>query len=687
MGYRIGIDIGGTFTDLVLADQEGRIHLAKTPSTPKNPPIAMKAGLDELARTVGLNRTELLAQTDLILHGTTVGLNTLLQLKGAKVGLLCTKGFRDSIEIRLAYKEERLDRAYAPPPPLVPRYLRLPVEERVDKDGRIMIPLCEDDVRRHIEVFRREGVQAVAICFLWSFLNPEHERRAGRLVEELFPEAYVYLSVDVWPQIREYDRTSTTVVSAYIGPAIDAYIKQIDTFLSAQGYEGALRYVQSNGGIAAAEAVLKRPAVLLKSGPASGPTAGLFFAQHFGIQDIVTVDMGGTSFDTCLVRRGLPDVAQFTDVARYRVSVPMVNINTIGAGGGSIAWIDAGLLRVGPHSAEADPGPACYLRGGTEPTVTDANVVLGYLNPEALLGGRFPIDAEAARRAVEERVARSLGITVSHAALSIFNLVNRNMALAIQEISLERGHDPRDYSLVVGGGSGPIHAWRLAQSLGIHKVLIPKLASTFCAFGALAANLRHDYGVGYTVRIEQSDIERMNTAYEQMETMGRHELAREGAHEDQVVVQRKMELRYIQQIYEVPILVPNHRISPADIPTLIVRFHDEHERLYTYSDRSESCEVISLGVTVIGKLSPLSLAAGSPTQDGTEPALIGTRPVLFEEFEFYQPTPVYDGGRLTGGEIITGPAIIEEPTTTIVVFPGSVVTLDPVGVYIMEQAE
>src|SRR6266511_4035026 len=387
--YRIAIDIGGTFTDLIAAADDGRVHEAKVPSDRAHPEAALAAGLGELASTIGYGDTRsLLLDTRIIIQGTTVAINAVLQGKGVRTGLLCTRGFRDALEIRLGYKEERYVFPYAPPPVLVPRPARLPVTERVDADGQVLIPLDESDVERAAAKLRDQGVEAVAICFLWSFLYPEHERRAEAVLRERLPGVFVTTSADVLPRIREYNRTSTTVLNAYVGPIVERYVTGTEGILRDLGFQGRIRYVQSNGGLAEAREVTRRPVLLLVSGPAAAPAAGLQFASLAG-RDFITIGMGGTSFDTCLVRDGLPDMRASTDLNRYRVATPLIDVHTIGAGGGSIASVDEGLVRVGPESAEAVPGPACYMRGGTRATVTDANVVAGLLNPQELLDGRF----------------------------------------------------------------------------------------------------------------------------------------------------------------------------------------------------------------------------------------------------------------------------------------------------------
>ena len=683
--YRLGIDVGGTFTDFVLVDQDGELTEAKSPSTPDDPGQAMQQGLAEMAEKLGRSVEALLADCHLLIHGTTVAVNTLIQLRGAKTGLLCTEGFRDTPEIRLGYRDKRYDFRYGPPPILVPRYLRLPVRERVDKTGKITIPLVEDDVHKAIEVFKQEGVEAVAVCLLWSFYNPQHERRIGEIVRGTMAEAHLSLSVDVSPQIREYDRASTTVLNAYVGPRLTNYLEQTEEFLRELGYPGEIRYIQSNGGVAAGDVIRMRAVLALNSGPAAGPAASLFFGRKLDHEDLITVDMGGTSFDASLIDNGVPDLRGTTDVQRYRLAVPMININTIGAGGGSIAWLDHGILRVGPQSAEAVPGPACYMRGGTKPTVTDADVVLGYLNPVSLLHGKFPIDSSLAERAIVEHVAQPLKMDVPQAALGIFEIVNRNMANAMSEISLERGYDPRDFVMVAAGGQGPVHAGELAHELTISTVIVPKLASTFCAFGALASDLRHDYKRSFAFRLNEVDPKVLENLFQEMEDTGYSDLALEGVDREDVLIARRLEMRYVGQIYEVPVDLTGLALTEDALPEIQERLHQQHKKEYTYRHETGVGEIINATVTALGRLPEIHLPKLETADRDASAARVGDRPMLFREFNEYRPTPVYDGTQLRPGNVLTGPAVVEEHNTTVLVFPSFELELTPLNAYVMRE--
>lgn len=457
--YRLGVDAGGTFTDFVLADQGGNLHLFKATSTPEDGTKAIADGLSQIAEAMDTSIEEILSNTDLCVNGTTVGLNALIQHRGAKTGLICTAGHEDSIEIRLGHKEEghRYDGQYPPAHILVERHLRRPIRERVLADGSIKVPLNEDDVRQACVYFKQQGVEAVAVSFLWSVANEQNERRAAEIVREMLPDAYVSVGLEVYPQMREYTRTSTTITNAYLGPVLERYVTKIDKFFQDKGTKVPVRYYQSNGGMASRDVMVSRAVSAINSGPASAPQAALYIGKPFGINNLITVDMGGTSFDMTLTQNGVTNINKDIDFLRYRIGIPMIQVETLGAGGGSIAWIDSmGLLNVGPQSAGASLGPVCYKRGGTEPTVTDANVALGYLNQESLLGGRLKIDSAGARHAIQEHIAKPLGISVEKAAYGIYNIVNNNMINGIRRVSIERGYDPRDFALV-GAGAQPAY--------------------------------------------------------------------------------------------------------------------------------------------------------------------------------------------------------------------------------------
>jgi len=686
MHYRLGIDTGGTFTDFILAAPGEGIRLYKTPSTPSNPPAAVQEGLRQIGADLGCSVEAFLDACDLVILGTTVGVNALIENKGAKTGLFCTQGHEDSLEIRLGHKEDghRYDVDFPQAVMLVPRALRFPVRERVVSTGEVRLPLTEDDIHQGIRLFKDEGVESVAVSFVWSFLHPEHERRAAEIIRAEFPQAYLTLSIDVLPQIREYTRTSTTVVNAYIGPIIKQYVERMEGFLRGLGYRHQVRYMQSNGGLTSGRFLMDKGIYALNSGPAAGPNAGLFFGEAFGSRDIITVDMGGTSFDISLSKNGKTNIAKDFDFIRYRIGIPMLQVETLGAGGGSIAFVNAmGLLQVGPESAGAQPGPAAYGRGGKRPTVTDALVVLGYLNQETLLGGRLQIDAEAARRTVTEGVAAPLQLSLEQAALGIFQVVNSNMVSGIRRVSIEKGYDPRDFALVVGGGAGPAHAGMLASELGIRTILIPKVSSAFCAFGEIISDMKHNYLSSCTSRLDRMDYSQLNQLFAEMETRGRQELAEAGVSAEHMTIHRSLDMRYVDQIHECQVDIPAADLSPQNINQIAEAFHRRHEELFTYSERDNMVEIINLESTVVGKVErPQLPALARGTRDASQ-ARVGARQAFFAEQGGLVATPVYDGAKFLVGNVIQGPAIVEEVTTTIVVFPGWHMRLDDPGMYAM----
>ena len=688
--YRLGIDTGGTFTDFILASAGEGIRLYKTPSTPHDPPIAVREGLQQIGADLGCSVADFLRACDLVILGTTVGVNALIEHKGAKTGLFCTAGHEDSLEIRLGHKEDghRYDADFPQATMLVSRALRFPVEERVLSTGEVRVPLNEADVRRGIRRFREEGVEAVAISLVWSFLHPEHERRIAELVRAEMPGTYVTLSVDLLPQIREYTRTSTTVMNAYIGPIIRRYVERMEALLHDLGYANPVRYMQSNGGLTSGRFLADKGIYALNSGPAAGPNAGLFFHTGDRSRDIITVDMGGTSFDISLSKDGKTNIVKDFDFLRYRIGIPMLQVETLGAGGGSIAFVNGmGLLQVGPESAGAQPGPAAYGRGGQRPTVTDALVVLGYLNQEALLGGRLRIDAEAARRVIAAGVAGPLKLDVERAAQGIFTLVNSNMVSGIRRVSIERGYDPRDFMMVVGGGAGPAHAGRLASELGIPTILIPKVSSALCAFGEILADMKHSYLSSSAVRLDAMDYAHLNDTFASMEMQGRHDLGSAGVTADAITISRSLDMRYVDQVHECQVDIPLEDLSASNIDAIAEAFHTRHEELFTYCERDNTVEIMNLESTVVGKvarpqLPPLASGTPDPAHART-----GERPAFFEEDNAFVMTPVYDGAKLLVGNRVVGPAIIEEITTSIVAFPGWQVRLDDPGVYVMTVLE
>jgi len=675
--FRVGIDIGGTFTDAVVITDAGEIHIFKSPSTPADSSIGLFDCLQKAAAQFGLDLEQFLGRIELLVHGTTVATNTMLQYAGAKTGLITTKGFRDALEMRRAHKEDIWDLSLAPPPPIIPRYLRLAVTERINYAGEVIVPLDEEETRQVVRQLKAEGVQAIAVCTLFSFLNPLHERRIREIVLEEFPECFVSLSSEILPQVREYERSSTTAVNAYVGPVLGKYLTNLQDKLTAAGLPREVLITQSNGGVMSAAYALQHGAATLLSGPSAGAVGGMFFASQLGMPDLLVMDMGGTSYDVSLIKDGLYAMTTEGEIARYRVALPMIDIHTIGAGGGSIAYLDKGhMLKVGPQSAGADPGPACYDRGGAQPTTTDADVVLGYINPDYYLGGEFPIDREAAAEAIRRRIAEPLGLDPIEAAYGIFRLVNANMADATRVVSVEKGHDPRDFALVAAGGAGAIHASQIAESVGIPKVIVPKTASVFCALGMLESDLKHDYLRTMWAPFDALDLEELNTVFEEMEAEARQTLDAEGIPPERVVVERGMDPRYMGQHHEVPVTVPQGRISRETLDQVARRFHEAHERLFLYSEPESPLESINVRLTATGLIPKTPLAPWPAGDADASLARKATRPAYFGA---WLDTPVYDGDKLLAGNRIEGPAIVEEVTTTIVIFPDDWAEVDHLG--------
>ncbi|MCL1962013.1 MAG: hydantoinase/oxoprolinase family protein [Desulfovibrionaceae bacterium] len=687
--FRLGVDAGGTFTDFVLADGAGRMHLFKATSTPEDGTRAIADGLGQLAQALGRPVGEILSSLDLCINGTTVALNALIQHKGVKTGLICTAGHEDSLEIRLGHKEEghRYDARYPAATMLVERRLRRPIRERVLVDGTVHTPLNEDDVRAACELFRAEGVEAVAISFVWSVANGAHERRAAQIVREMLPGVYVSVGLEVFPQMREYTRTSTAVVNAYLGPVLSRYVNRIERFYVENGIASPVRFYQSNGGMASTGAMTSRAVNAINSGPASAPRAALFVAKPFGHRNLITIDMGGTSFDITLTKDGVTNINKDIDFLRYRIGTPMIQVETLGAGGGSIAWVDPmGLLKVGPQSAGATPGPACYMRGGAEPTVTDANVVLGYLNPESLLGGRVKIDGNLSRKAIATHIAEPLKLSLEKAAYGIYNIVNINMINGIRRVSIERGYDPRDFVLIAAGGATSLHIAALAREIGVKTVLVSKLASGLCAFGQLLSDVKYNYMAACPMRIEpHSPLERVQQQFDRIETEAIAALEREGFSRERIHIDRQLDMRYSGQIHECSVNIGSMEVNQETIGTIRKMFDHRHKQLFTYAEPESQVEIVNLESTVSGVIDQPPSQTIEASRAPAERAIKGQREMIFgkgQDVEMIN-SPIYDGMQLGAGDTIDGPAVIEEITTSIVLPPGWRARLDVTGTYVL----
>lgn len=690
MSYKIGIDVGGTFTDFLLTHADGSSQIYKVLSTPKDPSIATIQGIEEMARDLDLNAEQFLKHVETIVHGTTVTTNATLTYNGARTGLLTTEGVRDALEMRRGIREEQYNNRFENAQPVVPRYLRLPVKERLDYLGEVVTPLDDNSLTTALKILKEEEVEAVAICFMNSFANADHEERVARLVKEVLPEAFLSVSSEISPSIRFYDRVSTTALNAYVGPVLERYLTSLMRKLEGLSYKGVLLIMGSNGGVIAPELAMQRPAVTLLSGPAGGPVAGLAFSRGQGYQDCITCDMGGTSFDVALVKDGKPLNTTEGEINRLRISLPMLDVVTIGSGGGSVGWIDeGGLLRMGPQSAGADPGPACYGKGGIRPTCTDADLVLGYLNAEYFAGGRMPLDVEAAKQAISEQIAIPLGLGATEAAAGMYDVINVSMAAAVREIAVKNGYDPRDFPLVTAGGAGPNHACMIALELGIPVILVPRESSIFCAAGMLRSDLKHDLVCTYPTRLDQLDQATFRKLCEDMRQQGESMLRDEGISSDRIEYTLTLDLRYLRQYHEVGVSISWEEAMACDGEKIAAKFHPQHDALYGYSleDKGTPVELMNLRLTATGftdkpSLSPQEFAGKDPS-----PALKGTRSVYLPNERKYADVKVYDGMELRYGNQLQGPAIIEQVNTSTFVSPEFDVIVDQLGTYTLYVKE
>lgn len=680
--YRLGIDIGGTFTDFTLVSTEGEVWLWKEDSTPSNSVAAIETGLAALAGELDLSVPELIAATDLVVHGTTIATNMLIQRSGSRIGLVATHGFRDVLYFRDGFKPERFNIRLQHPGQFVDRYLRLPVRERITNTGEIEIPLDEADVRLAAERFKDAGVEAVAVAFLWSIVSPAHEVRAAEILRESLPDVTVVTSHEVLPEIREWQRTSAATLSAYVVRGLERYLTRFEQVLKEAGMQRPPMIMQINGGCAAVTDILRRPINALASGPAAAPAATQFHLDDEASGDAITVDMGGTSFDVCVLRHGAPAMSRNVQVEHQPVGVAAVEVHSVGAGGGSIAWIDdGGALRVGPRSAGSSPGPVAYGRGGTEPTVTDANVLAGYLIPEAFLGGRRRLRDDLALDAIASHIADPLGIDPLDAAAGILRVVNWNMISAIRAVSVERGIDPRGFDLLAGGGAGGLHAARLARALGMRRVIIPREAGALCSFGMTVTGIRHDYLRAFHAVTTDSNYDEIDAVIRQLEDEARRDLEAEGFAATELRLQRFVDARYPGQVHELTVPIPDQTpFGEAHMRAIESAFHEAHAERYTYSRSELAVEVLHWRVTALaGTGDRLRLGRSEDAAGGSDPssAQVALREAYFDESAGMVATPVYAADRLRGGMRVDGPAIVTAPTTTIVVNPGDVLSIGP----------
>ena len=677
--YRVGVDIGGTFTDFVLFDKtEGSLKLEKTYTTPQD----LRQGVESGLRNAGVPFSDI---ADLS-HGTTVGLNTLIERKGTETGLITTSGFRDAYEIGRGARAQPYNLFFRKPAPLVPREHRLEVTERMGADGKVVATLDEDDVRRAAEAFRQAGIASIAICFVNSYANSSHEERAAKIVAEVYPEARVSTSHSLAREWREYERTSTTCINAYIMPRTARYMESLSKTLAAGGYRRPLFINQSSGGVVSADSAVAKPVMTLMSGPAGGVAASAYVGGLDGFNDIISFDMGGTSNDVCLIKDGRPRVTADSKIESHPVMVPMVAIHSIGAGGGSLASIDSvGALNVGPESAGAEPGPVCYGRGGTNPTVTDANVVLGRVAPAEFLPENMKLDVDAARSAIREKVAEPLSLDLWHAATGILDIVNVKMAMAVRTVTVQRGLDPKDFALFAFGGAGPMHACFVARELGIGKVVVPIAPGQFSAFGILGSDIRHDL-----VRTAPAGTDALQRAFikeqfDALESDARAVLAKEGVAETDFMLLRSVDIRYVGQEYTVNVPIPEEPIDEDSVLRARSDFHEFHEQTYSHSKPDDAIELVNLRVAAIGRRPKIELpkvAAGK--KDPPPSARVGSTEICFDAAQGFTEAAVWDRRELLAGNQIDGPAIIADPGATTVVPPRFRCTVSSHGNLVIE---
>jgi N-methylhydantoinase A len=681
-GKRIGVDVGGTFTDMVLTDAQGNLSMTKVPSTVTNQAF----GIMEAIRAL----QDSLHDVELVVHGTTVGTNAMIEKTGARTGLITTRGFRDILEIRRGFRPPPpYDLLKELPPPLVPRELRYEVTERIDWRGNVITPLAVDEVDAAILALRKQEVTAIAVCLLFSYVNPQHERLVGERLAALFPECQVSLSSDILPIRREYERTCVAVVNAYLMEKIARYLTSLQGALRDQRYDHDLLLVRASGGMMSQDVAVRTPVNLIGGGPAAGITAAVACGRDTGVQNLIGVDLGGTSCDIGVVVGGEPIITK-DRLYEYNLAIPMVDITSIGAGGGSIAWLDAGgALKVGPQSAGANPGPACYGLGGTQPTLTDAYIALGMIDPEHFLGGRMRLKPELAWRALQS-LAKPLGMSEIEVALGMLRTANSNMAEEIRLRVVERGFDPRDFALFPFGGAGPLHGSTLAAELGAGSLVVPLHPGLVSAMGCLQADLKYDYVQSYVKsrREAEGDLANFNRLFTDMEKQGIERLRKDGIGESNIQVRRWADVSYQNQSHELRVPVPPGELTAAKLDEVEQAFHAEHERVFTFANVGDPVVYNELYVTAHATASPprwQPLAAG-----GAEPsprARRGSRRVYSTIAGKFMEADIFDRTALLAGNEIHGPAIIEEMDSTTLLEIGQRAVVHRLGHLIVQLRE
>jgi|GraSoiStandDraft_4_1057263.scaffolds.fasta_scaffold08304_5 N-methylhydantoinase A len=689
---RIGVDVGGTFTDLVLHDPASDlVHVGKLLTTPDDPSAAIIAGISRMLRETGLQPSDLHS----VVHGTTLITNTIIERTGATIGLLMTEGFRDTIEIGRETRYDLYDLFLEMPPTLVPRHRRLEISERIDADGKVLQKLDEDAVASAArQLVERENCEALAIAFMHSYRSPDHERRAAEIVRRLYPALPLSLSAEVAPEIREYERTSTACANAYVQPLMQRYLDSLEAKLGELGFRGHLYVMLSGGGITTVREAKEFPIRLIESGPAAGAMAASFLARLAGLDRVVSFDMGGTTAKMCLVEDGAPDhkfsfeagrVRRFQKGSGLPLKVSVVDMIEIGAGGGSLAYVDttSGLMKVGPRSAGAQPGPVCYGRGGTQPTVTDADLVLGRLDPSYFLGGELKLDLESVRGVFDDKIASKINVASQDAALGVQRIVDETMAAATRMHLAEKGRDPRHYTIIAFGGAGPVHAWNLARLLKVGRVVVPLGAGVASALGFLVAPPATDMVRSYVARLERVDWSHVNAMLSEMQKLGRDLLTEAGADPERITYTPTADMRYVGQGFEIPVRLPSLSLSAVDLPAIKESFFASYRMHFARLIEDASVEVLSWRLACVAPNTDIRIRASDSQFGEGANARRGERPVLFEEHG-WQTCPVYDRYALRAGATFSGPALIEERESTCVVGPRAQVKVDEMKNLVIE---
>jgi N-methylhydantoinase A len=681
MSFRVGVDIGGTFIDAICVDDLGNLTEAKSPIMDDDMISGICNSLDALAQQYNLDRRSFLNQIDALIHGTTEGFKAINNRSGPRIGLIATKGHRDTLQLRRVRKDNMWDWRKSFPQPLIPRYLRVGVEERVDSRGTIIQPLNEDNVHHAVAYLKKMRVQSIVVTLLFSFLNPSHEKRIRELIQQDFPQAEVTLSHEILSAPGEYERFNTTVIDAYLRPVMASYLKRLQTLLGAEGFKGQLLLMQNNGGIETAQVALHKPCTLVAAGPSAVPTASLTVNPH-GSHNLVSLDIGGTSAEIALLVQGEVNFRNESVLADHCLSLPIADIQTLGSGGGSIAWFDTGeTLHVGPRSAGAFPGPVCYGYGGNEATLTDAMLVLGYLNPECYLEGKYRLRKDLAEQAIAGIAAR-LGIPPIEAAVAIYKVTNSVMASGILHAFTTKGLNPNNFILCAGGGVGPAFALRLARELGMERVMIPKCAAVYSSLGMLNADIRHDFSRYYSALATDLDLQKVRTLYQEMETEATLLFEKEGITPSQRTLTRTLRMKYYGQFRDLEVSWPNGPLTEQAIAEGIANFHRRHMELFGSCNETYPLEFMKFGLAAIGKLPKITLRKNPMCHPDPVVAFKGTREAYFEESQGLVKTSIWDGTQIPAGYLLEGPAIVEERLTTIVIPPGFKIQMDELGNYL-----